>query len=107
MAVHRHFGAEKVVSAERPRASADLNVTPLIDVLLVLLVIFMATLPLAQVGLDADLPAHTPVADSAPASHSMLGYTGERGMSINQRAVELTELPGRLTTISRDRRDKT
>ena len=107
MAVHRHFGAEKVVSAERPRASADLNVTPLIDVLLVLLVIFMATLPLAQVGLDADLPAHTTSAGSAPSSHSMLEYTADRRMSINQQAVELTELPERLTTIYRDRRDKT
>jgi biopolymer transport protein ExbD len=107
MAVHRHFGAEKVVSAERPRASADLNVTPLIDVLLVLLVIFMATLPLAQVGLDADLPAHTTSAGSAPSSHIMLEYTADRRMSINQQAVELTELPERLTTIYRDRRDKT
>jgi biopolymer transport protein ExbD len=107
MAVHRHFGAEKVVSAERPRASADLNVTPLIDVLLVLLVIFMATLPLAQVGLDADLPAHTTDAGSAPSSHIMLEYTADRRMSINQQAVELTELPERLTTIYRDRRDKT
>jgi len=107
MAVHRHFGAEKVVSAERPRASADLNVTPLIDVLLVLLVIFMATLPLGQVGLDADLPAHTTDAGSAPSSHIMLEYTADRRMSINQQAVELTELPERLTTIYRDRRDKT
>ena len=34
---HNHFGAEKVVRGETPHASADMNVTPLIDVLLVLL----------------------------------------------------------------------
>ena len=44
MAAHKHFGAETVFKAEVPKANADMNVTPMIDVLLVLLVIFMAAL---------------------------------------------------------------
>jgi biopolymer transport protein ExbD len=105
---HNHFGAEKVVRGETPHASADMNVTPLIDVLLVLLIIFMAALPLTQKGVDINLPLETKAPTEAVTdSQVMLEYTADRQISINHQPVTLPELEGKLRDIFENRKEKT
>jgi biopolymer transport protein TolR len=105
---HKHFGAEKVVRGETPHASSDMNVTPLIDVLLVLLIIFMAALPLTQKGVDINLPLETK-APTQPTDNTqvMLEYTNDRHITINHQPVGLNELESRLRDIFETRKEKT
>jgi biopolymer transport protein TolR len=105
---HKHFGAERVVKGETPHASADMNVTPLIDVLLVLLIIFMAALPLTQKGVDINLPLETK-APSNPTDNQqiVLEYNADRTMAVNKQPVTIAELQNRLREVFETRREKT
>jgi biopolymer transport protein ExbD len=106
---HHHLGADKVVTGEIPHASSDMNVTPLIDVLLVLLVIFMSTLNLTQKGVDINLPAETKKANEQAPDISQIEvvYTADKKISINHQDVTIAMLEDRLRSIFDQRKDKT
>jgi len=87
---------------------ADINVTPFIDILLVLLVIFMTISPTVSRGVDANIPQPPPSGPTHEAEDTIVLSMDRSGIiRINQSEVEESQLISRLQDIFKTRSDRT
>jgi biopolymer transport protein TolR len=84
---------------------SDINVTPLVDVMLVLLIIFMVTAPMMTQGVDVKLPESSAPAIPSDDERLVVTVTEDRKVYINENLVEPGELESKLAAITQNRLD--
>jgi biopolymer transport protein TolR len=99
---HDEGGAARRIGA----SLAEINVIPLVDVVLVLLLIFMLTAPMMYRGIDVNLPKTT-TKPTAVEERLVLTLTKDQVIYLNDKPVPLAGLDGQLRQTFKDRIDKT
>lgn len=90
----------------RPHLMSDINVTPLVDVMLVLLIIFMVTAPMMMQGVKVDLPRTETKSIKTEEDPLLLTITKTGDIFIEDYQVADKELSGKLGTIFANREGK-
>ncbi len=85
---------------------AEINIIPLVDVVLVLLLIFMLTAPMMYRGIDVNLPKAS-AKPTAVEERMVLTVTKDRTLYLNEKPVPAATLDTQLASAFRDRKDKT
>ena len=85
---------------------AEINVTPLVDVMLVLLIIFMVTAPLLQMGIDVNLPRVKAKSIDVAEEKLVLTITSAKEIFINKNRIPIGDLRTKLENIFTSRTDR-
>jgi len=93
-------------SSKSRMTMSEINVTPLVDVMLVLLIMFMVTAPMMQQGIDVDLPKTAAAGVAASQEPLLLVITSDRKLSIAKKNVPSNQLQARLKAIFKGRKDQ-
>lgn len=87
---------------------SDINITPLVDIVLVLLIIFMVITPLLQMGYDIKVPPKAQLDQPLPPSDQLIvSITPSGRLYLNKEQLDKQQLGLRLSEILKNRRDKT
>ena len=84
----------------------EINVTPFIDVMLVLLIIFMVAAPLATVDVKVDLPASNAASAPKPDKPVFLSIQADGKILVNESTVTLAELGAAIQTATKDDKEQ-
>jgi len=93
-------GIKRSAGGRRHRPMGEINVTPFVDVMLVLLIVFMVTAPLLTVGVEVDLPKTKAGAINADAAPLVVSIKSDGSLYLQETAVEAEVLIPRLKAIS-------
>ncbi len=93
-------GIKRSTGGRRHRPMGEINVTPFVDVMLVLLIVFMVTAPLLSVGVEVDLPKTKAGAINADAAPLVVSIKSDGSLYLQETAVEAEVLIPRLKAIS-------
>ena len=88
------------------RLMSEINVTPFVDVMLVLLIIFMVTAPMMMQGVDVNLPRTTTQPIASEEERLVISLTAKRDIYMNEYKISLDSLQRKLQTIFQNRPDK-
>ena len=93
-------GVKRSTGGRRHRPMGEINVTPFVDVMLVLLIVFMVTAPLLTVGVEVDLPKTKAGAINADAAPLVVSIKADGSLYLQEAAVDAAVLIPRLKAIS-------
>jgi biopolymer transport protein TolR len=103
-----HHGRARGYGARRKaHPMSEINVTPMVDVMLVLLVIFMVTAPLLTVGVPVQLPKTKAAAMTNPDEPIVISVEKDGGIFLQETKIELDQVGPRLAAITQNKPDTT